>query len=65
MITEKEYLKDYRTMNEEEKKDYLNRVEEPSKEEQTLTREVADLHKIFQSSFFVERGVPVRVPLFL
>lgn len=43
----------------------LNRVEEPSKEEQTLTREVADLHKIFQSSFFVERGVPVRVPIFL
>lgn len=42
----------------------LNRVEEPSKEEQTLTREVADLHKIFQSSFFVERVVPVRVPLF-
>lgn len=26
MITEKEYLKDYRTMNEEEKKDYLDRV---------------------------------------
>nr|DAJ79188.1 MAG TPA: hypothetical protein [Caudoviricetes sp.] len=26
---------------------------------------MADLHKIFQSSFFVERGVPVRVPLFL
>ena len=24
MITEKEYLKDYRTMNEEEKKDYLD-----------------------------------------
>ena len=43
----------------------LNRVEEPSREEQTLTREVADLHKIFQSSFFVERGGPVRVPLFL
>jgi nucleoid DNA-binding protein len=30
----------------------LNRVEELSREEQTLTREVADLHKIFQSSFF-------------
>ena len=43
----------------------LNRVEEPSREEQTLTREVADLRKIFQSSFFVERGVPVSVPLFL
>lgn len=26
MITEKEYLKDYRTMNEDEKKDYLDRV---------------------------------------
>lgn len=26
MISEKEYLKDYRTMNEEEKKDYLDRV---------------------------------------
>lgn len=26
MITEKEYLKDYRAMNEEEKKDYLDRV---------------------------------------
>lgn len=26
MITEKEYLKDYRTMNEEEKKDYLDRA---------------------------------------
>nr|DAO03385.1 MAG TPA: hypothetical protein [Caudoviricetes sp.] len=25
---------------------------------------MADLRKIFQSSFFVERGVPVRVPLF-